>query len=58
MYKRQDLFNTKVDSVRVINMKGKSRRTRNGIGKKNDWKKAYVTLATGEEIDFSMGTEE
>ena len=26
--------------------------------KKNDWKKAYVTLATGEEIDFSMGTEE
>ena len=54
----EDLFNTKVDSVRVINMKGKSRRTRNGIGKKNDWKKAYVTLATGEEIDFSMGTEE
>ena len=47
-----------MDSVRVINMKGKSRRTRNGIGKRKDWKKAYVTLATGEEIDFSMGTEE
>ena len=52
------LFETKVDSVRVINMKGKTKRTKIGVGKKSNWKKAYVTLADGEEIDFSLGIEE
>ena len=52
------LFETKVNSVRVINMKGKTKRTKVGVGKKSDWKKAYITLADGEEIDFSLGIEE
>ena len=52
------LFETKVNSVRVINMKGKPKRTKIGVGKKSDWKKAYITLADGEEIDFSLGIEE
>ena len=52
------LFETKVNSVRVINMKGKTKRTKIGVGKKSDWKKAYITLADGEEIDFSLGIEE
>ena len=52
------LFETKVNSVRVINMKGKTKRTKIGVGKKSDWKKAYITLADGEEIDLQkLGQE-
>ena len=44
----------KVDDVRVVNMKGKTRRTRTGMGQRSDWKKAYVRLAEGQDIDFSV----
>ena len=47
------LFKVEVEGVRVLNVKGKSRRTRFGVGKRNDWKKAYVRLAEGHEIDFT-----
>ena len=47
------LFNVEVDAVRVLNVKGKTKRTRFGMGKRNDWKKAYVRLAQGHEIDFA-----
>jgi large subunit ribosomal protein L23 len=50
----QSLFNTKVESVRVLNVKGKTKRTRYGVGKKSDWKKAYVRLEQGQEIDFAV----
>ena len=50
----EKLFEVKVDAVRVINVKGKTRRTRTGVGKRSDWKKAYVRLADGQEIDFSV----
>ena len=43
-----------VENVRTAVVKGKTRRTRNGIGKRNDWKKAYVRLADGNDIDFSV----
>jgi large subunit ribosomal protein L23 len=49
----QSLFGTKVESVSVLNVKGKTKRTRYGIGKRSDWKKAYVRLAQGQEIDFA-----
>ena len=49
----QSLFGTKVDSVSVLNVKGKTKRTRYGLGKRSDWKKAYVRLAQGQEIDFA-----
>jgi large subunit ribosomal protein L23 len=48
----QSLFGKKVESVTVLNVKGKTKRTRYGIGKRSDWKKAYVRLAQGQEIDF------
>jgi len=50
----EKLFEAKVDNVRVVNVKGKVRRTRTGIGRRSDWKKAYVRLAEGQDIDFSV----
>ena len=49
----QQLFGVQVEDVRVLNVKGKSKRTRHGIGRQSDWKKAYVRLAQGQEIDFA-----
>jgi large subunit ribosomal protein L23 len=42
----------KVDCVRTLIQKGKTKRTQRGVGKRNDIKKAYVRLAAGQEIDF------
>lgn len=50
----QALFDVKVEAVRVLNIKGKSRRTRFGLGKRNDWRKAYVRLEQGQDIDFAV----
>jgi len=50
----QSLFGTKVESVSVLNVKGKTKRTRYGLGQRSDWKKAYVRLAPGQEIDFAQ----
>lgn len=46
-------FKVSVTEVRVMNVKGKTKRTRTGLGKRNDWKKAYVTLADGQQIDYT-----
>ena len=51
----EKMFNVKVESVRTLVIKGKTKRTRFGIGKRSDWKKAYVKLAEGHDIDFAMG---
>jgi len=50
----EQLFEVKVDGVRVVNMKGKTRRTKTGLGRRSDWKKAYVRIAEGQDIDFSV----
>lgn len=50
----EKLFEVKVEGVRVINVKGKTRRTKTGMGKRSDWKKAYVRLAESQDIDFSV----
>ena len=50
----EKLFEVKVDGVRVINVKGKTRRTKTGMVKRSDWQKAYVRLAEGQDIDFSV----
>lgn len=50
----QALFDVKVESVRVMNVKGKTRRTRFGVGRRSDWKKAYVRLEQGQDIDFAV----
>jgi large subunit ribosomal protein L23 len=46
------IFEVRVDSVRVVNQRGKVRRFRGMPGRRADWKKAYVTLAAGQTIDF------
>ena len=50
------MFDVKVEQVRILNVKGKTKRTRFGLGRRNDWKKAYVRLAEGSQIDF-LGAE-
>ena len=47
------MFKTKVDAVTVLNVKGKERRFGRTIGRKRSWKKAYVRLAEGQEINFA-----
>lgn len=47
------LFDAKVQDVRLLNMKGKVKRNRFGKVSKSDWKKAYVRLEQGQEIDFA-----
>ena len=46
------LFEAKVESVTTANVKGKTKRTGRTMGKRSDWKKAYVTLAEGSDINF------
>jgi len=46
------LFNVKVKGVTVLNVKGKRKRFGGRIGQRSDWKKAYVSLEAGHEIDF------
>jgi large subunit ribosomal protein L23 len=47
------LFEVKVRNVQVLNIKGKTKRTARGVGKRNDVRKAYVRLADGHDIDFA-----
>ncbi|MBV1930421.1 MAG: 50S ribosomal protein L23 [Porticoccaceae bacterium] len=49
----EHLFDVSVVGVRVVSMLGKTKRTRTGLGKCSDWKKAYVRLAPGQDIDFT-----
>ncbi len=46
------LFNVKVKGVTVLNVKGKRKRFGGRIGQRSDWRKAYVSLEAGHEIDF------
>lgn len=49
----ESLFEVKVAQVRVMNVKGKAKRFGNRDGKRSDWRKAYVTLEKGQDIDFA-----
>jgi large subunit ribosomal protein L23 len=51
----EKIFKKKVLEVNTINIEGKKRRMGRNIGKKIDWKKAIVTLAPGENIEFFEG---
>jgi large subunit ribosomal protein L23 len=50
----EKLFKVKVKQVQVVNVKGKLKRNRFGLAKRSDWKKAYVRLEQGHEIDFTV----
>jgi len=48
----EKMFDVKVSAVQVSNVKGKIKRFGQSLGRRSDWKKAYVTLAEGSDIDF------
>ncbi len=48
----ETLFEVKIDSVKTVNVKGKARRFGRIEGRTKDWKKAYVKLAEGHDINF------
>jgi large subunit ribosomal protein L23 len=49
------LFKVKVEQVRMARYLGKMRRVGKSMGRRSDWKKAYVTLKEGDKIDFFGG---
>ena len=49
------LFKVEVDSVQVSNVKGKVKRFRGAVGRRKGWKKAFVCLKPGQEINFVEG---
>ena len=52
----ESLFDVSVESVRVINVKGKNKSFKLRSGRRNDWKKAYVRVREGQVIDL-LGSE-
>jgi large subunit ribosomal protein L23 len=48
----ESLFDVSVEGVQVINVRGKVKRFGKTPGKRTNWKKAYVRLAEGDDIDF------
>lgn len=50
----EKMFNVQVDSVHVLNVKGKTKRFGKFTGSRSDWKKAYIKLKPGFNIDLSV----
>lgn len=53
----EKIFEVKVDSVRTLMQKGKMKRFGGRLGRRNHWKKAYVSLAAGEKIQLGDGEQ-
>ena len=52
----EELFKVKVEEVRLFNVRGKMKRMGRWVGKRRDWRKAYVRLKEGEKApDFIEG---
>ncbi len=49
------LFKVQVESVQIANVKGKKKRFGKSFGRRKDWKKAFVCLKPGQEINFAAG---
>ena len=50
----ETMFKVDVKAVNLLNVKGKTKRaSRNSMGKRADWKKAYVSIQAGQEINFT-----
>ncbi|HTL75064.1 MAG TPA: 50S ribosomal protein L23 [Casimicrobiaceae bacterium] len=47
------MFKVQVESVQIANVKGKKKRFGTHAGRRGNWKKAYVSLAPGQEINFA-----
>ncbi len=51
----EQIFSVRVTDVRTIQMKGKEKRFGRTLGTRRNWKKAIVTLAQGEHVEFFEG---
>lgn len=51
----EKMFSVEVDRVTLTNVRGKRKRHGRSEGRRQDWKKAYVTLKAGHDIDFVGG---
>lgn len=51
------MFKVIVDSVQISNVKGKQKRFGRHLGRRSDWKKAFVCLAPGQEINFAASEQ-
>ena len=51
----EKIFNVRVEKTRTVQVKGKIKRRGRILGKRKDWKKAVVSLMSGERIDFFEG---
>lgn len=51
----EKLFNVHVLDVKTLNVRGKVKRVGQNIGRRSNWKKAFVTLKEGEKIEFFEG---
>lgn len=49
------MFKVEVDDVQVANVKGKKKRFGGRLGRRRNWKKAYICLKAGQEINFAAG---
>jgi len=49
----EKMFNVQVESVTVTNVKGKEKKFGKTPGRRQDWKKAYVRLKPGQDINFA-----
>jgi len=49
----ETMFKVEVSAVNLLNMNGKIKRAGRAFGKRADWKKAYVSLKPGQEINFT-----
>ena len=50
----EKLFEVEVTGVTTLVVKGKTRRHGQRVGRRSDWKKAYVRLEQGQDIDFAV----
>lgn len=50
----EHIFKVKVKHVTVINVKGKTKRFKQTTGKRSDWKKAFVSLHDGHDLDLTV----
>jgi large subunit ribosomal protein L23 len=50
----EKLFKVTVENVTTLNVKGKVKRRTRGLSRSKNWKKAYVRVAAGQEIDFMV----
>jgi large subunit ribosomal protein L23 len=51
----EKIFKVKVQSVNIMNIRGKKKRLGRNVGKRPDWKKAIVTLKPGEKLEIIEG---